>query len=107
MPVLFINASELHEWMQSDKSLQLIDVREKFEFELDNIGGINVPMCEVSEKRSSAISGGKKVIVCRSGKRAEAVANMLEKEFNVEEMYVLKGGLLSWREEIDKQLDLD
>ncbi len=104
--MLFITALELQEWIQSDKSFELLDVREKFEYELGNIGGVNVPMSEVPEKQSSTTSSGKTVILCRSGKRAEAVANVLEKEFRVEEIYVLKGGLMSWKEEVDNQLEL-
>ncbi len=105
--MLFISAIELQQWIQSNKLFHLIDVREKFEFAQGNIGGNHLPMAEIPEKWESHVFDGKKVVVCRSGKRAEAVANLLEKDFGCSNIYVLDGGLLSWRQEIDHQLDLD
>ena len=105
--MLFITALELQQWKESDTSFHVLDVRENFEFELGNIGGIHIPMSEVPEKWFPDRSNGKTVLVCRSGKRAEAVANMLEKDYQAKEMYVLKGGLMSWKEVVDNQLELD
>ena len=105
--MLFITALELQNWIHSDKSFELLDVREKFEYQQGNIGGKNIPMGEIPQKWLQQDIVGKAVIVCRSGKRAEAVANMLERDFKANEMYVLEGGLLTWKNAVDNQLELD
>ena len=45
--------------------------------------------------------------MCRSGKRAEAVANLLVTDFSLTNVYCLDGGILAWKEHIDNTLDLD
>jgi rhodanese-related sulfurtransferase len=47
------------------------------------------------------------VVMCRSGKRAEAVANLLMTDYSLSNVYILDGGILAWKENIDNTLDLD
>lgn len=42
-----ITALELKEWMSVQRSFVLIDVREAWEREVYNIGGIHIPLSEV------------------------------------------------------------
>jgi rhodanese-related sulfurtransferase len=37
--------------------------------------------------------------MCNSGKRAEALANLLETEFNQPNLVVLEGGIAAWIEQ--------
>ena len=46
------------------------------------------------------------VFICKSGKRAEATANLIEKELNINNIYILEGGIISWIETIDQTLEI-
>jgi molybdopterin/thiamine biosynthesis adenylyltransferase/rhodanese-related sulfurtransferase len=60
-------------------TIQLIDVREEYEFEEDFIGGINIPLPDLPENLNQ-ISPDKTVIFyCQSGKRSKLAADLLAK----------------------------
>ena len=84
----------------------VLDVREIYEFEICKINSFNIPMGEI-EKRVNEIPNDRHVVLlCKSGKRAEVVANLLEKEFKFNNLSVLSGGILAWIENIDNTLEL-
>lgn len=72
-------------------SFTLIDIREEYEHEAFNIGGVNIPMEEVLERIDTF--SGKIVFYCSSGQRAKAIANKLRKSHNEDRFYALKGNL--------------
>lgn len=79
----------------------LLDVREKNELtgELGHIEGIlNVPIGTLAMKQKEMHKHKDKdiVVVCRSGARATTGAQILKKA-GYENVYVLKGGMISWR----------
>jgi rhodanese-related sulfurtransferase len=45
--------------------------------------------------------------MCRSGKRAESVANFLEKDYQFSDIIVMEGGIVQWKEQVDSSLRLD
>jgi len=45
--------------------------------------------------------------MCRSGKRAEAVANILMTDYSISNVYILDGGILAWKDQIDSTLDIE
>jgi rhodanese-related sulfurtransferase len=45
--------------------------------------------------------------MCQSGRRAEAVVNLLETEFHFPNVFVMEGGILGWIEHVDPSLKLD
>jgi molybdopterin/thiamine biosynthesis adenylyltransferase/rhodanese-related sulfurtransferase len=90
-----INASELKKKLERGDSFNLIDVRNKEEFERFNIGGSLIPMNEI-EKRKEEISKKEEIIViCQSGKRSATVAAFLLKEGYIN-VLDLEGGLNTW-----------
>lgn len=96
-----ITVQELKTLMDSDEEFQLIDVRERHEYEIANINGELIPMDEILSKKEK-ISAHKKVILhCRSGVRSGNVIKLLEKQHGFNNLYNLKGGILAWSNEID------
>ena len=93
--------------IQSQNPIQLIDVRETYEFDYGNNGFLNIPMAEMAEKVSVLDNKLPTVLICKSGKRAEAVAIFLEKCFGFTDVSVIKGGIIAWKELIDPQIQLD
>ena len=61
---------ELKEMMDKGEDFQLIDVREDFEYEMSNLGGLLIPLGGILIE-AERIAKDKPVIVqCRSGKRS-------------------------------------
>ena len=87
--------------------VQIIDIREPYEFEACNAGFNNIPMAEMAVNLDQLSNGKDNVIMCRSGKRAEAIDNYLETEHNIKNLLVLEGGITEWANQIDNTLKLD
>jgi rhodanese-related sulfurtransferase len=94
-----ISAIELKKLIDEKADIQIIDVREEYEYDEMNINGKLIPMAETLE-RVDEIDRDKQVVVhCRSGKRSASVINALEKQFGFTNLYNLKGGILAYIEE--------
>lgn len=88
-----IHPEELKLLIDSNEDIQIIDVREPYEYEEINISGLLIPLEEILE-RSEEISRSKKVIVhCKSGKRSLAAVEALEREKGFDNLITLIGGI--------------
>lgn len=99
-----ISVIELKEMMDEGKDFQLVDVREKNEFELADIGGELIPLGTVPNNVDKFSRDKMVVVHCRSGKRSANAIEYLEKEHGFSNLYNLKGGYLAWVDEIDESL---
>ena len=99
-----ISVAQLKIWMEEGRDFQLIDVREAYEYKFSNLNGTSMPMGAV-EKRINEIEQQKDVVlVCKSGNRSADTASLLKQKFGFSNIYHLNGGLLLWKEKIDKHL---
>jgi molybdopterin/thiamine biosynthesis adenylyltransferase/rhodanese-related sulfurtransferase len=57
--------------------VELIDVREYYEFEADNFGGTNIPLSDIPEHLSSFAGDKTVVFYCQSGIRSQKAAKIL------------------------------
>jgi rhodanese-related sulfurtransferase len=94
-----MKAEELKRKLGQGEKLELIDVREKEEFEsgVKVPGSKNVPMGQVFVDASSGkIPKDKKIVtICKSGGRCEIVARELGKKgYNID---YLEGGIEAWK----------
>ena len=83
----------------------LLDIREPYEYEICTIGGLQIPMGEVVSRIDELPKDQTIVVMCRSGSRAAAMANLLETDYNFEDIAVLDGGILGWIEAVDQSLE--
>jgi sulfur-carrier protein adenylyltransferase/sulfurtransferase len=103
-PLKEITSKELYDLQVKGEPIQIIDVREPHEYEIANIGGELMPLSTVLDN-AGQISRDKKVIVhCKMGGRSARAIKELEDKFGFTNLYNLKGGILSWIEEVDPQL---
>lgn len=98
-----ITVEELKRKIDNGEDFQLIDVRETFEYEVSNLGGVNIPLSGIMIE-SDKIASDKPVIVhCRSGKRSAAAIMQLQ-TLGFDNLYNLEGGILAWKEKYDPSM---
>jgi adenylyltransferase/sulfurtransferase len=103
-PLKEITAKELYDWQVRGEKFQLIDVREPHEYEIVNLGGELIPLGDVIAS-SDRISRDEKVVIhCKMGGRSAKAIRELEKEFGYTNLYNLKGGILSYIDEVQPEL---
>jgi adenylyltransferase/sulfurtransferase len=103
----YISAEQLAQELQKNTEIVLLDIREKYEYEVCNIHSIHIPMHEIPQKAATLNSDARTVIVCRTGNRASAVANFLEANFGFKNIEVLEGGIVAYAEKVDHELDTE
>ena len=103
-PLKEITAKELYDWQVKGEKFQLIDVREPHEYDIVNIGGELIPLGTVSDN-SNRIDRDRKVVVhCKVGGRSAKAIRELQEKFGFANLYNLKGGILSYIDEVQPEL---
>jgi rhodanese-related sulfurtransferase len=98
-----ITVQELKEKIDKGEDFQLIDVREDFEYETSNLGGVSIPLGGILIESDKLSKDKPVVVMCRSGKRsAAAIMQLQQKGFT--NLHNLRGGILAWAAEIDPTL---
>jgi adenylyltransferase/sulfurtransferase len=101
-----ISVADLNDWINSGKSIHLVDVREPAEFEIVRIpGSILVPKGEILNGQALASMPQDKQIVlyCKTGVRsAEALAAL--KAAGFKDAVHVHGGVSAWQKQIDPSL---
>jgi len=87
-----IDFTELERWISSvPEQIILVDVREFYEFEDFNIGGINIPLYELND-RATEIPEDKKVIFCCStGVRSKQAMTLFRQLTNRDSVHLKDG----------------
>lgn len=92
------------QWLDDGEDVQLVDVREPYEYQIANLDGELIPLDSILENKEK-ISRDKKVVVhCRSGVRSAKAIKKLRDKFGFDNLYNLKGGILAYSEEIDERI---
>lgn len=82
------------------ENVRLIDVREKYEHQICNIGGTLIPFNSFKQAIKNINKDKSIVIYCKSGKRSQEAAKLLlEAGFN--NVFFLEGGILAWIDQIN------
>lgn len=96
-----ITVRELKQWLDEKRPFRLVDVREPYEFEIVNLGGVLIPKATALDHLDQ-FPGNETVIVhCRSGKRSQDVIDAIKGKTGQTNLINLKGGILAWADEID------
>ena len=99
-----ITPRELTSRLARGEDLQLIDVREQFEWDIARIPGARlVPLATLPEAIESLDRTREVVVYCKGGTRSRAAATHLA-DAGFARVANLSGGILRWREEVDPTL---
>ena len=100
----YISVDDAHKRVENGQ-MMILDIREPYEFEICSINSLQIPMADVISRVSELPRDKDIAVMCRSGKRAEAVTNLLATEHDLINSYVLEGGILAWIQKFDTQLE--
>lgn len=81
-------------------SAVLIDVRDPDEYSKANIGGINIPLKDLTDQAFRIPKRATVVLLCKSGSRSTLAVKKLQ-DLGFTNLLSLRGGLNRWRSEID------
>lgn len=100
-----ITAKEAKELLEQNQ-LFLLDIREPYEVEICSVGGNFIPMAEVSERVEELPKDQTIAVMCKSGRRAQAVANLLMMDFGFDNIAIVEGGIIAWIELNNESLEI-
>ena len=101
-----ISAKELNELINSTEKIQIIDVREHFEWDICHIeGALNIPMNLITESLDKISKDITTVVMCHHGVRSINVIHYLE-SIGYKKLINLDGGIHAWSTDVDKSMSV-
>lgn len=91
-----ITPQEFRQWQDNGIGVQLIDVREPWEFMEINIGGRLIPLGMLAAEAVSMEKEALTVVVCQSGIRSAQAVKQLLADFGFQQVFNLQGGIEAW-----------
>jgi molybdopterin/thiamine biosynthesis adenylyltransferase/rhodanese-related sulfurtransferase len=102
--VSLLSVEELYDWYESGQVFNLIDVREKDEFEEEHLeGAVSVPLMQLKPDRITIQPNVPVVTFCEKGARSNKAAQMLQKQYPSAAIYSVLGGMDYWQDEFDNE----
>jgi molybdopterin/thiamine biosynthesis adenylyltransferase/rhodanese-related sulfurtransferase/molybdopterin converting factor small subunit len=97
-----ITATELRRRMDENPELQVVDVREPFEYEIARIEGTKlIPLAQVVARSNEIDPSRETVLHCKAGVRSAMAIAALKKAGFPGRLINLKGGITAWSDEVD------
>jgi len=84
------------EILRQQPETAVIDVRDEWEFDEFNIGGINVPLPDLRARKPELLPFDALIVICTNGARSRVAAKDLlrQPEFQHKTIYHLHGGII-------------
>jgi len=95
-----IQVAELNQKLQSGEQVHLVDVRESFEHDEFNIGGVLLPLGDIrmgDTEKIDHLKDEEVYLYCRSGNRSGQAALILE-TMGFNNVTNVIGGMLAWQD---------
>lgn len=101
-----ISVQEFSQKLKENTDIVILDVRENYEYELGHLDCLHIPMADIPLQASSLDCKKETYVLCKTGKRAAAVANYLATNFNFSNIFVVIGGVETYANEIDQSIQV-
>jgi adenylyltransferase/sulfurtransferase len=103
-PIPEITVQELKLKMHDKEKFVLVDVREKFEYDICRIpGSVLIPLGELPSRMSELDSADDIVLQCKTGGRSAKALKLL-REAGFSKLSNLEGGITAWSDQIDSSV---
>jgi adenylyltransferase/sulfurtransferase len=103
MAVPAIGPKELKRRLDAGDDVVVLDVREPHEYQICNIGGLLIPLGELTARVHELDSARDLVIHCRTGVRSAQAVQFLQ-DAGFDRVWNLSGGIHAWSDEIDPSI---
>ena len=91
-----ITVHDLAAWLEQERDVAIIDVREPSEWDDGHIdGAVHLPMFEAVARRAEVPDGRPKAVLCAGGLRSSAVIGALQRH-GLEGFHNVTGGMSAW-----------
>lgn len=97
-----MDAQTLRERMQNDEDILLVDVREPWEHEAFNIGGLLIPMGDIFNNIALIPRDKPVIFYCEKGIRSALIIQRLQHKFNYTNLINLSSGMAGWRKDTNR-----
>lgn len=92
-----VTVEELKSKVNTSENLHLVDIRENYEYEDGHIeNSQNIPMDDLAQNPERIQENS--ILICQSGRRAESLCFILERNHNRSDVKFLEGGILAFNE---------
>jgi rhodanese-related sulfurtransferase len=84
------------EVLRQQADTAVVDVRDEWEFDEFNIGGLNVPLPDLRARKAELLPYDSLIVICTNGARSRVAAKDLlrQPEFHHKTIYHLHGGII-------------
>ena len=98
-----MTVKELKRRLDAGEDVQVIDVREPYEYQIAQIGGKLIPQNDVPNRLAEIDRNREVVVHCKSGGRSQRISEFL-KQAGYPNVTNLAGGITAWSDEIDPKV---
>lgn len=96
-----IDASKLMQKLHVHDDIMLIDVREQWEHDAYNIGGMLIPLNSIFENVDLVRRDKMVVLYCAKGIRSQIAIQRLQQRYQFDNLVNLFGGMEAWKREVN------
>lgn len=89
-----VETLDYDEYLSNEEAYTLIDVRDKEEHELNNIGGVNIPLSQIHQEINNLTQSKPFVFYCQTGARSKQAIQKVAKQHPSLQLYNLEGVVL-------------
>jgi sulfur-carrier protein adenylyltransferase/sulfurtransferase len=104
MAVKEVSVQELKRRLDAGERLQVLDVREPWEYAIVHLpGSIHIPLAQLADRVRELSTDSDIIAMCKSGGRSRRAAELLAAA-GINRVANLTGGINAWASEIDPSL---
>jgi molybdopterin/thiamine biosynthesis adenylyltransferase/rhodanese-related sulfurtransferase len=98
-----ITVQDLKQKLDNGEDVNVLDVRERHEYEVANLGVRLIPLGELPQRLAELDQDESFAIHCKTGGRSAKAVKLLQ-DAGFQHVYNVKGGITAWSEEIDPSI---
>jgi len=100
-----ISVFELNEMRKKNEEFFLIDVREQFEKDICDLGGVRMSYNDLTNNFDKIPRNQPVIVYCHYGERSFFITNFLTVKAGFKNVYNLAEGINAWAEKIDTTMN--